>query len=37
VVDKQLDSIDRAGTWDRVDKVKGGKEVGSRWVFKVKR
>jgi hypothetical protein len=36
-VDKELDSLDRAGTWDVVDKVEGGKEVGSKWVFKVKR
>jgi hypothetical protein len=34
---KDLDSVDRAGTWDVVSKVKGGKEVGSRRVFKVKR
>jgi hypothetical protein len=36
-VDKELDSLDRAGTWDVVDKVEGGKEVGSKWEFKVKR
>jgi hypothetical protein len=36
-VDKELDSLDSAGTWDVVDKVDGGKEVGSKWVFKVKR
>jgi hypothetical protein len=36
-VNKELDSLDRAGTWDVVDKVEGGKEVGSKWVFKVKR
>jgi hypothetical protein len=36
-VDKELDSLDRARTWDVVDKVEGGKEVGSKWVFKVKR
>jgi hypothetical protein len=29
-VDKELDSLDRAGTWDVVDKVEGGKEVGSK-------
>jgi hypothetical protein len=37
VVDKELDSLDRARTWDVVDKVEEGKEVGSKWVFKVKR
>jgi hypothetical protein len=37
VVDKELDSLDTAGTCDVVDKDKGGKEVGSKWVFKVKR
>jgi hypothetical protein len=37
VVDRELDSFDKAGTWDVVDKVEGGKEVGRRWVFKVKR
>jgi hypothetical protein len=36
-VDRELDSIDRAGTWNVVDKVEGEKEVGSKWVFKVKR
>jgi hypothetical protein len=36
-VDKELDSLDRAGTWDVVDKVEGGTQVGSKWVFKVKR
>jgi hypothetical protein len=36
-VDKELDSLDRAGTWNVVDKVEEGKEVGSKWVFKVKR
>jgi hypothetical protein len=36
-VDKELDSLDRARTWDVVDKVERGKEVGSKWVFKVKR
>jgi predicted mannosyl-3-phosphoglycerate phosphatase (HAD superfamily) len=37
VVDKELDSLDRARTWDVMDKVEGGKEVGSKWVFKMKR
>jgi hypothetical protein len=37
VVDKVLDSLDKAGTQDVVDKIEGGKEVGSKWVFKVKR
>jgi hypothetical protein len=37
VVDRELDSLDRAKTWDIVDKVKKGKQVGSIWVFKVKR
>jgi hypothetical protein len=32
-----LDSLDRTGTWDVVDKVEGGKKVGSKWVFKVKK
>jgi hypothetical protein len=36
-VDKELDSLDSARTWDVVDKVERGKEVGSKWVFKVKR
>jgi hypothetical protein len=36
-VNKELNSLDRAGTWDVVEKVKGGKEVSSKWVFKVKR
>jgi hypothetical protein len=36
-VDKELDSLERAGTWDIVDKIEEGKEVGSKWVFKVKR
>jgi hypothetical protein len=35
-IDKKLDSCNRAGTWDMVDKVEGGKEVGSKWIFKVK-
>jgi hypothetical protein len=37
VVDSELDRLDMAGTWDVVDKIEGGKEVGSKWVFKVKR
>jgi hypothetical protein len=36
-VDKELDSLDRAGTWNMIDKIEGGKEVSSKWVFKVKR
>jgi hypothetical protein len=36
-VDEELDSLDSVGTWDVVNKVEGGKEVGSKWVFKVKR
>jgi hypothetical protein len=36
-VDKELDSLDRAETWDMVDKVEGGKEVGHKWVFKMKK
>jgi hypothetical protein len=37
MVNRKLDSLDRAGTWDVVDKIEGGKEVGNKWVFKVKR
>jgi hypothetical protein len=37
VVDRELDSLDRAGTWDVVNKVEGQKNVGSSRVFKVKR
>jgi hypothetical protein len=37
VVNKELESLDRARTWEVVDKVVGGKEVGSKWVLKVKR
>jgi hypothetical protein len=37
VVEKNLGSLDKARTWDVVDRVAGKKEVGSRWVFKVKR
>jgi hypothetical protein len=29
-VDRKLDNLDRAGTWDVVDKVERGKEVGSK-------
>jgi hypothetical protein len=29
--------LDKARTWDVVDRVAGKKEVGPRWVFKVKR
>jgi hypothetical protein len=36
-LDKELDSLDKARTWDVVDKVEGGKEVGKKWVFKVER
>jgi hypothetical protein len=36
-VDRELGNLDRGRTWDVVDKVEGGKEVGSNWVFKVKR
>jgi hypothetical protein len=36
-VDRELDSFDRDGTWDMVDNIEGGKEVGSKWIFKVKR
>jgi hypothetical protein len=36
-VDRELDSLDRARTWDVVDKVEEGKEVDSKWVFKVTR
>jgi hypothetical protein len=32
-----LDSLDTARTWDVGDKVDGGKKVGGKWVFKVKR
>jgi hypothetical protein len=35
-VDKELNSLDRARTWDVVDTVERGKEVHSKWVFKVK-
>jgi hypothetical protein len=35
-VDNKMDSLDRAGTWDVVDKVEGEKEDGSKWLFKVK-
>jgi hypothetical protein len=35
-VDRELDSLDRARIWDVVDKVDGGKEVGSKSVFKIK-
>jgi hypothetical protein len=37
VVDKELDSLNRARTWDVVDKIEGEKKVGSKWVFKIKR
>jgi hypothetical protein len=30
VVNKELDSLDRAGTWEWVDKVVEGKGVGSK-------
>jgi hypothetical protein len=33
---RELDSLDRPGTWDMVNKVERVKEVGSKWVFKVK-
>jgi hypothetical protein len=36
-MDMELDSLDRDRTWDVVDKIEGEKEVGSKWVFKVKR
>jgi hypothetical protein len=36
-LDRELNSFDSSRTWDVVDKVEGGKEVGSKWVFKVKR
>jgi hypothetical protein len=36
-VDKELDSLDRAGTLDVEDNFEAGKEVGSEWVFKVTR
>jgi hypothetical protein len=36
-VDKELDSVDRARTWDVEDNFEAGKEVGSKWVFKVTR
>jgi hypothetical protein len=36
-VDKELDSIDRAGTWDVVDKFERENKVGSKWVIKEKR
>jgi hypothetical protein len=37
LVDKELDSLNRSGTWDMVGKVEGEKRVSSKWVFKVKR
>jgi hypothetical protein len=36
VVDQELESFDRARTWDVVDKVERGKNVGNMWVVKVK-
>jgi hypothetical protein len=36
-VEKELGSLDKARTWDVVDRVARKKEVRSRWVFKVKR
>jgi hypothetical protein len=30
VVDRELDSLNRDGTWDVVDKVEGGKKVSSK-------
>jgi hypothetical protein len=36
-VEKELGSLDKARTWDVVDRVAGKKEVRSRWVFKIKR
>jgi hypothetical protein len=36
-VDREIDSLDKATTWEVVDKVEEGKEDGSKWVFKVKR
>jgi hypothetical protein len=36
-VDIEFDSLDRARTWDVVENVEGGKTVGSKWIFKVKR
>jgi hypothetical protein len=36
-VEKELGSLDKARTWDVVNRVTGKKEVGSRWVFKIKR
>jgi hypothetical protein len=36
-VEKELGSLDKARTWDVIDRVAGKKEDGSRWVFKVKR
>jgi hypothetical protein len=35
-MDRELNSLDRAGTWHVVDKIEGGKEVGSKWAFKIK-
>jgi hypothetical protein len=37
VGDKELDTLDRAGTWDVENKIQGGKEVGSKWIFNGKR
>jgi hypothetical protein len=36
-VEKELGSLFKVRIWDIVDRVAGKKEVGSRWVFKVKR
>jgi hypothetical protein len=36
-VEKELGCLDKARTWDVVDRVAGKKKLGSRWVFKVKR
>jgi hypothetical protein len=36
-VENELGSLDKTRTWDVVDRVTRKKEVGSRWVFKVKR
>lgn len=36
-MDKEIDTLERAGTWTTVTRPTGKNIVGSKWVFRIKR
>ena len=36
-MDKEIDTLQQAGTWSTIDHLPGKNIVGSKWVFRIKR